>query len=69
MSGTWVSMGGEVFRLSRAVTLVSRVARHALSSRRGPLVITDRVSVDGGQSFYDTTRGAFAVEGDRTLLG
>ncbi len=67
-SGTWVSMGGEVFRLCRAATLVAGDARHALASRRGPLVITDRVSVDGGQSFYNTTRGAFAVEGDGTLL-
>jgi hypothetical protein len=66
-SGTWVSMGGEVFRVSGG-TLVPR-AQGMPSLEEGSLVITDRVSVDGGQSFYNTTRGAFAVEGDPTLLG
>ena len=66
-SGAWVTMGGEVFRLSGGA--LTRVAHGMPSLEEGPLIVTDRVSLDGGQSFYNTTRGAFAVEGDTTLLG
>ncbi|MCA1689527.1 MAG: hypothetical protein LC720_03515, partial [Actinobacteria bacterium] len=65
-SGMWVRMGDKAYRLSGAALLATP---HGVPVfEEGSLVIADAISLDGGQSFYDTVAGALAVEGDPALL-